>query len=82
MGFILVSKFTGMPNWPLQPFRQDYGLAFHISHVVCVNIIRERRDLQNCKTLSTLSGRFLRNFFMAGLFTLRVFVRNRLQGNF
>ena len=33
-------------NWPLQPFSQDYGLASHITHVVCVNFIREWRDLQ------------------------------------
>ena len=30
---------------------------------------------------STLIDRFLSNFFMAGLFTLRVFVRNLLRGN-
>ena len=28
-------------NWPLQHFSQDYGLAAHIAHVVCVNFIRE-----------------------------------------
>ena len=33
-------------NWSLQPFSQDYGLASHTTHVVCVNFIRERRDLQ------------------------------------
>ena len=33
-------------NWPLQPFSQDYGLASHTTHVVCVNFIRGRRDLQ------------------------------------
>ena len=27
-------------NWPLQPFSQDFGLAFHTTHVVCVNYIR------------------------------------------
>ena len=30
---------------------------------------------------STPNDRFLRNFFMAGLFTLRVFARNLLRGN-
>ena len=33
-------------NWPLQPLIQDYGLASHITHAVCVNFIRERQDLQ------------------------------------
>ena len=33
-------------NWPLQLFSQDYGLASHTTHVVCVNFIREFRDLQ------------------------------------
>ena len=35
-----------MHNWPLQPFSQNYGLASHITHVVCVNFMREWRDLQ------------------------------------
>ena len=33
-------------NCPLQPFSQDYGRASHTTHVVCVNFIREWRDLQ------------------------------------
>ena len=33
-------------NWPLQPFSQDYGLASHTTHVLCVNFICEWRDLQ------------------------------------
>ena len=33
-------------NWALQSFSQDYGLASHTTHVVYVNFIRERRDLQ------------------------------------
>ena len=37
---------TYIHNWPLQPFSQDYGLASHTTHVVCVNFIRERWDLQ------------------------------------
>ena len=37
---------TYIHNWPLQPFSQDYGLASHATHVVCVNFIRERRDIQ------------------------------------
>ena len=37
---------TYIHNWPLQPFSQDYGLASHSTHVVCVNFMREWRDLQ------------------------------------
>ena len=33
-------------NWQLHPFSQDYGLASYTTHVVCVNVIREWRDLQ------------------------------------
>ena len=35
-----------MHNWPLQPCSQDYGLASRNTHIVCVNFIREWRDLQ------------------------------------
>ena len=44
--FSISDKHTYIHNWPLQPFSQDYGLASHTTHVVCVNYIRERRDLQ------------------------------------
>ena len=30
---------TYIHNWPLQPFSQDYGLAAHTIHVVCVKFI-------------------------------------------
>ena len=33
-------------NWPLQHFRQNYGLASDTTQVVCVNFIREWRDLE------------------------------------
>ena len=33
-------------NWLLQPFSQDYSLVSHTTHVVCLNFIREWRDLQ------------------------------------
>ena len=39
--------YTYIHNWPLQPFSQDYGLASHTTYVVCVNFIREWRDLQS-----------------------------------
>ena len=61
-----------MHNWPLQLFSQDYGLAFHTTHIVCVTVY---------SLTSTPNDRFLRNFFMTGLFTLRVFARNLLSGN-
>ena len=67
---------TYIHNWPLQPFSQDYGLASH-THVVCVNFILELRDLQ----FNVDSEDFLRNFFMAALFTLRDFARNLLREN-
>ena len=43
----------------IQPFSQDYGLASHATHVVCVNFIRNRTY----------------NFFTASLFTLRGFAK-------
>ena len=39
-------RHTYIHNWPLQSFSQDYGLASYTTQVVCVNFIRERRDLQ------------------------------------
>ena len=41
---------TYIHNWPLQHFSQDYGLASHTTHVVCVNFIREWWTL-NCGSL-------------------------------
>ena len=32
-------------HWSLQPFSQDFGLASHTTHIVCVNFIRDWRDL-------------------------------------
>ena len=37
---------TYIHNWPLQPISQDYGLASHTTHVVCVNFMREWWGLQ------------------------------------
>ena len=37
---------TYIHNWPLQTFSQDYDLSSHTTHVVCVNFMREWRDLQ------------------------------------
>ena len=38
--------YTYIHNWPLQQLSQDYGLASHITLVMCVNFIRERWDIQ------------------------------------
>ena len=43
---------------------------------MCVNFIHKWRDLQ-----STSNDRFLKNFFMAGLFILRLLTRNLLRRN-
>ena len=51
---------TYIHNWPLHPFSQDFGLASHITHVVCVNFIRDRRTYS---LTSTPNYKFLRNFF-------------------
>ena len=42
----MLIHITYIHNWPLQPFSQDYGLASHTTHVVCINFIHEWRDLQ------------------------------------
>ena len=56
---------------------QDYGLASHTTHVVCDNFIHEWWDLK----FNVVSERqIFENFFMAGLFALRVFTRNLLRG--
>ena len=57
----------------LQPFSQDYGLACHTTHVMCVNFMREWRNLQ----FNVHSERqIFEKLFMAILFTLRVFPEN------
>ena len=62
---------TYIHNWPLQPFSQRYGLA-HTSHVVCVSG-------GTYSLTSTPNDRFLRNFFMAGLFALGVFCQKSVE---
>ena len=69
--------YTYIHNWPLQSFSQDNGLASHTTPVVYVNFIREWRNLQF--KVDSPYNRLLRNFFTAGLFTLRVFARNLLR---
>ena len=64
-------------NSPLQPFSQDYGLASHTTHVVCVFILYVSGGTYSL----TPNDRIFRSFLMAGLFTLRVFARNLLRGN-
>ena len=41
-----VTFLDNIHNWSLQPLSQDYGLASHTTHVVCVNFIRGWLDLQ------------------------------------
>ena len=53
-------------------------LASHTTHVLVVNFIREWQDYS---LTSTPNDRFLRNFFMAILFTHRIFARNLVRGN-
>ena len=72
LGFV-IDHFNYMHNWT-----QDYGLACHITHVVWVNFRLECRDLQF--KVNFKRQKLLRNFFMTGLFTLRVFDRNLLRG--
>ena len=77
---ILLIILRGSLNirWYSQTFRQDYGLASHTFHVVCVSFICKWRDLRFNDDSERL---FLRNFLMAGLFTLRVFAIDLLRGN-
>ena len=63
--------FTYIHNWPLQPFSQDYGLASHTTHVVCVNFIRE------CGTYSltsTPNDRFFEKLFHGSFYLLSEFL--------
>ena len=66
---------TYIHNWPLQPFSHDYGLASHTTYV-CVNFIREWRDLQ-------FNVDFARQIFWETfswqVYLLRVFARNLLR---
>ena len=68
---------TYIHNWSLQPFSQDFGLASHNTHVVCINFIREWWDYSST---SILNDRLFENFFIAILFTLRVFAKSLLRG--
>ena len=44
---ILIRKLhTHIHNSSLQPFSQDYGLAFHTTYVECANSIQQWRELQ------------------------------------
>ena len=39
--FVKLTLLTYIHNSPLQAYSQDYGLASHITNVVCINFIRE-----------------------------------------
>ena len=55
---------------PLQYLSQDYDLASHIPYIVCVHFIHDWQDLQ-FKVDS--KQQIIERFFIAILFTLRVF---------
>ena len=71
-------EYDYINNWPLQPFSQYYGLASHITHVVCARFMREWRDLQ---FKDDSEQQIFEKIFMVDLFTFRVFARNLLGGN-
>ena len=56
-------------NWLLQPFSQDYSLACHITHIMCVNFSYEWRDL-------LFKVECVRHIYEKFLFMLKVLVRN------
>ena len=76
ISYITVS-FTYMRNCPLQPFIQDYGLASHTTHIVCVNFIREWRHLE----LNVDSEwQFFEKLFHVNFIYSEFFARNLLRG--
>ena len=60
-----------------KPSVRIIDLVSHITYVVCVNFIHKRYSLK-----SAPNYRFFKKLFMASLFTLRVFVRNRRRTTF
>ena len=69
---------TYIHNWPLEPFSQDYALLL-TSLRLCALILYVSSGTYSLT--KTLNYKFLKNFFMVGLFILRVFGRNLLRGN-
>ena len=53
-------------NWPLQPFSQNFGLVSHTTYVVCVNFIRDWREVQ----FSVNSERQILDKLFHGIFIL------------
>ena len=72
-----ICTYVLVHNWPLQPFSQDYGLAFKTTYVVCVNFIHEWWGPYSLT--STPNDRFLWNFFMAGLFNFESFCQKSAE---
>ena len=62
-------SLTDIHNWSLQHFSQDYNLDSRTSYVVCL-ILSLNGWPYNLK--ATPKERFLRNFSLQFLFTLRV----------
>ena len=65
-------------KWPLHSNCQGFNLTSHATYFVCVNFVHKWWDLQY-KFDSFRFDRFLRSFFIATLFTCRVFARNLLR---
>ena len=68
----LYTTYTYSHNWPLQ-------LRPNFLQMLCASILYVSDETYSLT--STLNHRFLRNFFMVSLFTLRVSARNPLRGN-
>ena len=72
---------TYIHNWSLQTFYQDYGLVSHTTYVGCVCVLILNMSSGTCSVKSTPNDRFLRNSFIADLFTHGVNTRNLLRGS-
>ena len=71
------AKIKYIPSTRCSPQRQTYIHNWPIQPFSQDYIVSGR----NYSLTSTPNDRFLRNFLMAGLFTLRVFARNLLRGS-
>ena len=66
-----------MHNWSIQPFCQDYDLA---SYTMLFALILYMSG-ETYSLTPTSNDKFFKKFFMAALFTLKVFVRNLRRGS-
>ena len=71
-------EVTYVHNSTLQPFSQDYRLAFHTTYVVCVNFTHEWRDLQ----FNVDSERqIFEKLFHGTFYLLSLLLKGNRQGN-